>query len=123
MLERELTEKVIGAAIEVHKHWGPGLFEGVYEKSLCRELQLRGLSVESQVEIPLIYKGEPVGDSLRMDLFVEKKLVVELKSVAALEPIHDAQLLTYMKLVHCKVGLLINFNVTVLTHGVKRMVL
>ena len=123
MLESELTEEIIGGAIEVHKHWGPGLYEEIYERSLCHELRLRKVAFESQVELPLLYKGERVGESLRLDLIVQGRAVVELKAVKALEPIHEAQLLTYMKLTGCKVGLLINFNVPVLKKGIKRMVL
>ncbi len=123
MMEAELTKEIIGGAIEVHKHWGPGLYEDIYERSLYHELRLRNLEFESQVRLPLIYKGERVGDDLRLDLIVMGKVVVELKAVKALEPIHEAQLLTYMKLTGCKVGLLINFNVPVLKQGIKRMVL
>jgi len=123
MMESGLTEQIIGGAIEVHKHWGPGLYEEIYEKSLYHELRLRNVQFDSQVRLPLIYKGERVGDDLRLDLIVEGKVIVELKSVKALEPIHEAQLLTYMKLTGCKIGLLINFNVPILKQGVKRMVL
>ena len=123
LIEEALTEQIIGAAIEVHKHWGPGLYEEIYEKSLCQELRLRNVAFETQVKLPLLYKGEKVGDDLRLDLVVQGKVVVELKAVNALEPIHEAQLLTYMKLTGCKVGLLINFNVAVLKLGIKRMVL
>ena len=123
MIDAELTEQIIGAAIEVHKHWGPGLLEEVYERSLCHELRLRNVAFETQVQLPLIYKGERVGEELRLDLIVQAKVVVELKAVKGLEPIHEAQLLTYMKLTGCRVGLLINFNVPVLKQGIKRMVL
>jgi len=123
MIESELTEQIIGGAIEVHRHWGPGLYEEIYEKSLYHELRLRNVMFESQVKLPLIYKGERVGEDLRLDLIVDGKVVVELKSVRTLEPIHEAQLLTYMRLTGCKVGLLINFNVPVLKKGIKRMVL
>lgn len=123
MIETNLTEQIIGGAIEVHRHWGPGLYEEIYERSLYHELQLRDLPFESQVNLPLLYKGKRVGDNLRLDLIVMGKVVVELKAVQALEPIHEAQLLTYMKLTKCKVGLLINFNVPVLKQGIKRMVL
>ena len=123
MMEHDLTEKIIGAAIEVHRHWGPGLYEEIYERSLCRELTLRGIPFERQKCIPLIYKGERVGDDLRLDLIVGENVVVELKVVAELAPIHEAQLLTYMKLTDCRVGLLINFNVPVLKDGIRRMVL
>lgn len=123
MKESELTEQIIGGAIEVHKHWGPGLYEEVYERSLYHELRLREVAFESQLQLPLLYKGERVGDDLRLDLIVRGRVVVELKAVQALEPIHEAQLLTYMKLTGCKVGLLINFNVPVLKQGITRMVL
>jgi GxxExxY protein len=123
MRESNLTEQIIGGAIEVHRHWGPGLYEEIYERSLYHELKLRNMEFKSQLKLPLIYKGERVGDDLRLDLIVQDKVVVELKAVRSLEPVHDAQLITYMKLTQCKVGLLINFNVPVLTQGVKRMVL
>ena len=123
MRESGLTDQIIGSAIEVHKHWGPGLYEDIYERSLCHELKLREVGFEQQVQLPLLYKGERVGDDLRLDLVVEKKVVVELKAVKTLEPIHEAQLLTYMKLTGCRVGLLINFNVPILRDGIKRMVL
>jgi len=118
-----LTEQIIGGAIEVHKHWGPGLYEEIYERSLRHELRLREVTFESQVKLPLLYKGERVGDDLRLDLIVQDKVVVELKAVKALEPVHRAQLLTYMRLTGCKVGLLINFNVPVLKQGIERLVL
>jgi len=123
MKESGLTEQIIGGAIEVHKHWGPGLCEEIYERSLCHELRLRNVTFESQAKLPMLYKGERVGENLRLGLIVEGKVVVELKAVKAWEPIHEAQLLTYMKLTGCKVGLLINFNVPVLKQGIKRMVL
>ena len=123
MIEEELTEQIIGAAIEVHKHWGPGLYEEIYERSMCVELRLRKMSFENQMSLPLIYKGERVGDDLRLDFVVQHKVVVEFKAVAQLEAIHEAQLLTYMKLTKCRVGLLINFNVSTLKQGIKRMVL
>ena len=123
MTENQLTEQIIGGSIEVHKHWGPGLYEEIYERSLYRELKLRNISFESQLQLPLIYKGEKIGESLRLDLIVESKVVVELKSVKKLEAIHEAQLLSYMRLTNCKVGLLINFNVPVLKDGIKRMIL
>ena len=123
MIEDELTEQIIGAAIEVHKHWGPGLYEEIYDKSLCVELRLRNMSFENQLSLPLIYKGEQVGNDQRLDFVVQNKVVVELKAVTQLEAIHEAQLLTYMKLTKCRVGLLINFNVPTLKQGLKRMVL
>lgn len=121
--ESALTETIIGAAIEVHKYWGPGLIESVYEKSLARELELRGIAYERQVDLKLKYKGTEVGDGLRLDLIVQDKVIVELKVVKAFDPIHEAQLLTYMRITGCKVGLLINFNKPTLVDGVKRFVL
>ena len=123
MIEDQLTEQIIGGAIEVHKHWGPGIYEEIYERSMYHELNLRNVPFESQLKLPLIYKGKKIGEDLRLDLIVDSKVVVELKAVKRLEPIHEAQLLTYMKLTNCRVGLLINFNVTVLKDGIKRMVL
>lgn len=123
LVEGELTEEIIAAAIEVHKYWGPGLYEEIYEKSLCHELHLRDIPFESQVRLPLVYKGEQVGEDLRLDLIVGDKVIVELKVVKKLEPIHEAQLLTYMKLTKCQVGLLLNFNVPTLKEGIKRLVL
>ena len=123
MLEEELTSNIIGAAIEVHKHWGPGLYEEIYERSLCRELSLRGLDYDQQLRIPLVYKEEKVGDDLKLDVWVEKRVVIENKHVKELLPVHEAQLLTYLKLTKCRVGLLINYNVSVLKDGIKRIVL
>ncbi len=123
MLEEQLTEQIIGAAIEVHRYWGPGLFEEIYHNSLCREFELRGVPFESELRLPLIYKGQQVGEDLRLDLLVDKKVVVELKVVRELAPIHEAQVLTYMRLTQCRVGLLINFNVPVLKDGLKRFVI
>jgi len=123
LIEEELTEKIIGAAIEVHKYWGPGLLESTYEKSLAIELEKRGVPFKRQVELELSYKGVSLGEEFRLDLIVGDKVVVELKVVKELAPIHEAQLLTYMKLTNCKVGLLLNFNVPVLKQGIKRLVL
>ena len=123
MLEQELTEKIIGAAIAIHKHWGPGLYEEIYEQSLCRELQLQGLGFQQQLNMPLVYKEMKVGDELKLDVWVEGKVVVENKHVKALQPVHEAQLLTYLKLTGSRVGLLINFNVAILKDGIKRIVL
>ena len=119
----ELSEIVIGAAIEVHKRLGPGLLESAYLACLCRELTLRGVPFEAEVELPVTYKGELVDCGYRIDILVDNRLVVELKSVESLEPIHEAQLLTYLRLGGWNVGLLINFNVTVLKNGIKRRVL
>jgi GxxExxY protein len=93
-----LTESIIGAAIEVHKYWGPGLTEELYERSLCHELAFRGFSCERQVTLPLLYKGHVVGDELRLDVYVEELVVVELKAVQKLHQVHSSQLLTYMRL-------------------------
>ena len=121
--EKDLTEKIIGAAIEVHKYWGPGLIESVYEKSLVRELELRSVECKQQVDLPLEYKGAQVGDGLRLDLIVEGKVVVELKVVKDFDPVHESRILTYMRITNCKVGLLINFNKPTLRDGVKRYVI
>jgi len=121
--ELDLTEKIIGAAIEVHNYWGPGLLESIYEKSLAHELALRGVNVKRQVRLDLKYKDLILDDEFVLDLVVEGKVVVELKVVKELAPIHEAQLITYMKLTDCKVGLLINFNVLKLKDGVRRIVL
>jgi len=109
---KDLIYKVNGAAIEVHKHLGPGLLESVYHSCLKKELTLRGCDFQTELIIPINYKGLDVEAGLRCDLFIEKSLVVELKSVEKVLPIHEAQLLTYMKLLEVPVGLIINFNVT-----------
>ena len=123
MTNNMLTHEIIGAAIEVHRHWGPGLYEDIYEKSLCRELHLRNIPFKNQVQLPLIYKGEHVGSDLRLDLLIDKTIVVEIKAVSSLDVIHEAQLLSYLRLTQCRIGLLINFNTAVLKSGIKRMVL
>ena len=118
-----LTEQIIGAAIEVHRALGPGLLESVYEEWLCFELSLCHLNFRRQVEMPLVYKETRLATSLFIDVLVEDKVVVELKSVTTILKVHQAQLLTYMKLIGVDVGLLINFNVAVLKDGVTRRVL
>jgi GxxExxY protein len=118
----ELTEGVIGAAIEVHCELGPGLPESIYEKALCAEFRRRGIPFECQVVVPVRYKGESVG-AFRLDLLVAKKLIVELKSVDALLPIHKAQAITCLKVLHLPLALLINFNVRLLIDGVKRVII
>ena len=123
LLEASLSERVIGAAIEVHKLLGPGLLESVYEACLGREFDLLGIAYERQVALPLNYKGVRLDEGYRMDLVVEQRIVLEIKSVQELLPIHEAQLLTYLRLSSLKVGLLINFNVPVLRDGLKRRVL
>lgn len=120
---KELTEKIIGAAMEVHTYWGPGLLESIYEKSLAHELTLRGIEVKRQVPLDLKYKDLSLDDEFSLDLIIEGSVVVELKVVKEITPIHEAQLLTYMKLTGCKVGLLINFNTVMLRDGIRRLVL
>lgn len=122
MHENELSRAIIGAAIEVHKTLGPGLLESAYEVSLKRELDLRGFTVQRQLGLPLVYKEEVCDIGYRIDLLVEGKVVIEIKSVEALTNVHFAQVLTYLKLSQCKLGLLINFNVAKLTDGIKRLV-
>ena len=124
MEERDpLTQTVIGAAIEVHREMGPGLLESVYQACLEHELKLRGIHFERQVQLPIVYKGVVVADDLVMDVYFPGRLVVELKAVDKLDPIHEAQLLTYLRLSKTHVGLLINFKVRFLKDGLKRMVL
>jgi GxxExxY protein len=117
------TALIIGAAIEVHRHLGPGLLESAYEECLCHELHLRGLTFERQVSLPIAYKGIHLGCGYKIDLIVEHEVILELKTVEALLPVHEAQLLTYLKVSGKHVGLLINFNTAILTHGIKRLVL
>ena len=117
-----IGNEIIGAAIEVHKELGPGLMESVYQYCLIEELSKRGLSVESELELPLVYKGKEIGKTFRIDLLVEDDIVIELKSVEELKPIHEVQLVTYLKLTNKPIGLLMNFNVPLLTKGVKRKI-
>jgi GxxExxY protein len=116
-----LTEAILGAAIEVHRHLGPGLLESTYESCLLFELNQRGLSVERQKELPVVYKGNRIDCGYRVDLLINGLVVVELKAVDKLLPIHEAQLHSYLKLSGKKIGLLINFNVRLLMEGVKRI--
>ena len=116
-----LSGAVIGAAIEVHRILGPGLLESAYELALERELGLRGFSVERQKAVALEYKGTPLGDGFRIDLLVQQQLIVEIKASERLLPIHEAQLLTYLKLTDNRLGLLINFNEKTIKEGVKRI--
>jgi len=122
VLHRELTESIIGAAIEVHRELGPGLLESTYERCLSRELTLNGVNHECQVVLPVTYKGEKLDCGYRLDVVVENAVVLELKSVEELTDLHQAQLLTYLRLSKKRVGLLINFNTPKLTDGIKRMV-
>jgi GxxExxY protein len=117
-----ITSGVIAAAIEVHRHLGPGLLESAYQECICYELSQIGLSFTREVALPLNYKGLKLDCSYRIDLLVEDSVLVELKSVEQLIPIHSAQLLTYLRASHKQIGLLINFNVPVLKDGIKRMV-
>ena len=123
LYEEELTEKIIGAAIEVHKQVGPGLLESIYQVCLAKEFALQGIKFESQKPLVVEYKGEHLEAGYKLDFVVEGKVVVELKAVDQLHPVHEAQLLTYLRLTGCRVGLLINFNVIALKHGIKRRVL
>ena len=118
----ELSYKVIGCAMEVYKTLGPGLLESAYEKALVHELTLAGIPVQSQVEVEMIYKGVNIGEGLRLDLLVDDRIIVELKSVEELKPVHHKQLLTYLKLMDKRLGLLINFNVTDIMQGINRVV-
>ena len=118
-----ISDKIIGAAIEVHKELGPGLLESVYEACLYHELKKQGVSVDCQIDLPIIYKGEITNKTYRIDMLVENCVIVELKSVDTINPIHEAQLLTYMKLLNINLGLLINFNVDILKKGIRRRIL
>ncbi len=119
----DLSGKVIGCAIEVHRELGPGLLESAYEQCLAHELSMHEIPFRLQVPVPVEYKGLKLESGYRIDLLIDDTLIVELKSVDRLQPLHEAQLLTYMKLAGMKTGLLINFNVRVLKHGIKRFVL
>ena len=118
----DITETIIGAAISVHKELGPGLLESAYEACLAYELTERKLKIERQKALPVVYRGVELDCGYRIDLLVEDQVVVELKAVENLEPIHEAQMLSYLKLSKCKVGLLINFNVKILRKGIRRFV-
>ena len=119
----ELSNKVIGCAIEVHRNLGPGLLESTYEQCLAHELKIEGMPFKLQYPLPVEYKGIKLDCGYRIDLLVANSLIVELKSVENVLPIHQAQLLTYMKLSGIKIGLLMNFNVKYMKNGIKRMVL
>ncbi len=118
----ELSNRIIGAAIEVHRFLGPGLLESAYEECLCRELELREIVYKRQVPLPIEYKGIRVDSAYRLDLLIEDAIIVELKAVNMIEPIHEAQLLTYLRLTNLWLGLIINFNVSLLKNGIKRIV-
>lgn len=118
-----LTEKIIGAAIEVHRHLGPGLLESAYETCLVYELERLGLTVERQKILSLVYKEILLDQGYRLDLLVEQEVIVELKVVEQISPVHEAQILSYLKFSGCKIGLLINFNVKLLKTGIHRFIM
>ena len=118
-----LTEKIIGFAIGVHRHLGPGLLESAYEECLCYKIEQSGLSFRRQVALPIVYKAVRLDCGYRMDIVVQDQVIVELKTVERLLPIHEAQMLTYLKLSGIRIGLLLNFNTSVLKDGIRRMLL
>jgi GxxExxY protein len=118
----QLSSKIIGAAIEVHKTLGPGLLESAYEQCLCHELSIQGLLFEKQKPLSIDYKGKKLDCGYRLDVVVEKKVIIELKSCEKIEPIHKAQLLTYLKLSGLNLGLILNFNVSLMRDGIVRIV-
>ena len=122
LIDEELTYEIRGAAMEVHRELGPGLLESVYERCLCHELKLRNIAFQSQLTLPLRYKGDVLESGLRIDVLVAGRVVLELKSVDKLLPVHDAQILTYLKLAKKRLGLLINFNVPLIKDGIRRFV-
>jgi GxxExxY protein len=119
----DLTHRIVGCAIEVHRELGPGLLESSYEMALFRELELAGIRCSQQVALPLYYKGMKLDCGYRIDLLVEDDVIVEIKAVESLKPIHEAQLITYLKLAGMRTGLLINFNVVQLRDGIRRFVI
>ena len=122
MTENEISHKIIGAALNIHKSLGPGLLESVYENTLAYDLKEMGLTVKTQAPIPLVYKEVNMEAGYRIDLLVENKVIVEIKSIEALAPIHFAQVLTYLRLSNYKLALLINFNTVKLKEGIHRIV-
>ena len=123
MTENELTNHIIGPSIEVHRALGPGLLESAYEECLAHELSQRGIPFDRQKPLPVVYRGLKLECGYRADFLVDGRVIVELKAVDALAPIHDAIVLTYLRMSGCKVGLLLNFNVAALRDGIKRLVL
>lgn len=117
MIYQDLTEQIIGGAIEVHKAIGPGLLESVYQECMCREMNLRGLRFQREVKVPVIYKGVALDCGYRLDMIIEDAVILELKSADRIIPVHEAQLLTYLKLLDKPVGFIINFNVPILRSG------
>lgn len=122
MTDAELTPAIIGAAIDVHRALGPGLLEAVYEECLARELTIRGIPFECQKPIPLVYRGLKLECGYRLDLLVAGRIVVEIKAIETVAPIHESVMLTYLRLSGCRIGLLINFHVPVLKDGIRRFV-
>ncbi len=122
MHENEISKAVIGAAIEVHRHLGPGLLESAYEQALAHELGLRGLRTARQARLPASYKGVSLGDSYRIDLLVEDLVIVEIKAIDQLAPLHEAQLLSYLRFSGKRLGLLLNFHSPVMRKGIRRVV-
>lgn len=122
MIEEELTYKIRGAIFEVYNTLGPGLLESVYEEALVFELLQRGLKVERQIEIPILYKGQELKTALRLDLLIENTIIVELKSVEEMKPVFAKQLLTYLRLLDKRVGLLVNFSAVNMQEGIQRIV-
>lgn len=119
----QVTNKIIGCAIEVHKSLGPGLLESAYEECLVSELQNSGLTAERQKPVPVVYKDIKLDCGYRIDILVENSVIIELKSIEAINPVHEAQILTYMKFSKKRIGLLINFNVALLKDGLKRYII
>jgi GxxExxY protein len=123
LIGAELTKEIIGAAIEVHRHLGPGLLESAYEICLCDELACRKINFRRQVDVPVLYKGVSLDCGYKIDILVEEKVVLEPKAVEAILPVHEAQLLTYLRLSEKRLGFLMNFHVSRMTAGIKRRVL
>jgi len=119
--DNDLTRRVIGCAIEVHRHLGPGLLESAYEDCLCHELSLVRIAHERQVALPVVYKGLAVAAGYRLDVLVERRLILEIKAIDRSAPVHEAQLLTYLRLSGLRLGLLLNFNQAILRDGIKRI--
>jgi len=119
----KLTQQIIGAAIEVHRHLGPGLLESAHETCLAYELQELGLSLERERALPLVYKEIRLDQGYRVDLLVERKVIVELKVVEQIAPVHEAQVLSYLRFSGCRIGLLLNFNVKLLKDGIRRFIM
>lgn len=122
MQENEITYKIRGAIFKVYKYFGPGLFESVYEEALCHQLQWDGLKVEKQVDVPLYYNGVKLNSKLRVDILVEDSVIVELKSVKEIEPVHHKQLLTYLKICNKHIGILVNFDTEDINNSIYRKI-